>query len=534
MKRSFILIMFSTVMVGCGSKVDEAYELKKLDLKDKAIEFLTKIISEDPKNADAYFALGNIYAESGKIREATEQYTNALKLKPNNNRFQGHMLLLQMLQQPAYSTELDEKVLAMIKRDEDDKLGYVLLANLYSREANTDKTIAKKYFDVIAKLNDLATLSDWQTVYVDPAIKNITANSFIVVSDSTEYYDESHKFVGFLKKGGDFKVNKIEKDTIGYTDPNAFGIGYKTAWRLDNVYGWRQRNYEIKNPDALYTEPLCAHINEDTDREIMYGARQYISRARSEGRGWRYVYISEADLRYAPQVPKSVIEQGPLTSTGRYKQHVIYYFFAESNYQKFTSFSFDWSEVKYKTRVNLRRKLPVSTNILLFKDDRTFALYSSLEGAKIKQNLLDNVFRAGYVAKNMTPDLVNLSIDLQFEKFEFDKNIFKLHYKSGLSTLVFTDGLLESITTSPKVEDLSQYEGIHSSVSETGDSCEELAIKIIGGEVTARYRSWYCGEGGQPPEFEALSNVSIKDGKFKGTSASGSEIVWNLKKEQSQ
>jgi hypothetical protein len=79
-------------------------------------------------------------------------------------------------------------------------------------------------------------------------------------------------------------------------------------------------------------------------------------------------------------------------------------------------------------------------------------------------------------------------------------------------------------------EDPSQYIGSYSSVSETGDSCEELVIKVEEGHLVALYRSWYCGEGGQPPEIEALNNISIKEGKLKGTTASGYEVVWNLKK----
>lgn len=44
-------------------------------------------------------------------------------------------------------------------------------------------------------------------------------------------------------------------------------------------------------------------------------------------------------------------------------------------------------------------------------------------------------------------------------------------------------------------EDLSQYVGSYSSVSETGDSCEELVIKVEGGNLVALYRSGIVGKG---------------------------------------
>lgn len=91
-------------------------------------------------------------------------------------------------------------------------------------------------------------------------------------------------------------------------------------------------------------------------------------------------------------------------------------------------------------------------------------------------------------------------------------------------------GLLENITTTTKVEDVSQYSGSYLRISETGDSCDELVIKVVDEKVIARYRSWYCAEGGEPPEFEDLKNASIVNGIFKGTLANGYQVSWKLKK----
>lgn len=80
-----------------------------------------------------------------------------------------------------------------------------------------------------------------------------------------------------------------------------------------------------------------------------------------------------------------------------------------------------------------------------------------------------------------------------------------------------------------------KYAGSYSSVSESGDSCEELIVEVnIIGKVSAQYRSWYCGEGGPAPEFEQLSNVSIKKGTLRGKTPGGYEVVWNLQREESQ
>ncbi|MEM3170540.1 MAG: hypothetical protein QW838_07195 [Candidatus Nitrosotenuis sp.] len=86
-------------------------------------------------------------------------------------------------------------------------------------------------------------------------------------------------------------------------------------------------------------------------------------------------------------------------------------------------------------------------------------------------------------------------------------------------------------TGETEAEDPSQYFGSYSSVSETGDSCEELIVKQEDGKLIALYRGWYCAGGEiSPPEYEQLIDVSIKKGVLSAKTASGYEVVWNLKK----
>lgn len=514
MKRAFILIMFSTIMVGCGSKVDEAYELKKLDLKDKAIELLTKMISDNPKNADAYFALGNIYVEIGKTSEAIQQYENALKLKPNNERFQSHKLLLQLLQQKSYTLDLENSIQSLVKNNQNSKLGYVLLATLYSRGASYDQATAKKYFDILTKLNDLAPFSDWKKIYEDPSTKRIHGNVFTVVADSTEYYDISSKSVGFLNKGKEIRIDRVENDTIFYTDPDAYALKSSFAWRIskffevEDHYGTYDKTDEVENPNNLYTTPRCAYINSSNDWEIQ--------RLRNRG-----IFVE-----YGSIINVNAIEPGSISPTGKNYRH-------ELITRRASRYHFYWNEVEYKTRSYLKRKLPISEDILLFKNE-AFRFYGMKEAVAIEEGLFRDILKAGYIAKNMTTDLVSLRIDMYPSKFEFNKDNFKLYYKYGSYDLIFVDGLLGSISSplesisSPKARDLAQYAGTYSNVSETGDSCSELVITIVGKEVVVNYRSWYCGGGGEPPQYQALSDVSVKGKTLKGKTPDGNEVVWHF------
>lgn len=87
-----------------------------------------------------------------------------------------------------------------------------------------------------------------------------------------------------------------------------------------------------------------------------------------------------------------------------------------------------------------------------------------------------------------------------------------------------------SIAEQSSSENLSRYVGSYSSVSETGDSCEELIIKLNDGNINVLYRGWYCGNGGPAPEFQLLRNVYIDAGTLRGTMDSGQEVAWRFKK----
>lgn len=85
MKKVMFLILVVTIVVvvvaGCGShRVDKARELMKISSYPEAIDLLKEEIKENPKNADAQFAYGQIERLQGNRDEALERFKKAVQL----------------------------------------------------------------------------------------------------------------------------------------------------------------------------------------------------------------------------------------------------------------------------------------------------------------------------------------------------------------------------------------------------------------------------------------------------------------------
>ena len=61
-------------------KVDMARSLIEGEPDEKVLEFCTKIISEDPNNADAYFLRAEIYFNMGNYQKAISDFNRVLSL----------------------------------------------------------------------------------------------------------------------------------------------------------------------------------------------------------------------------------------------------------------------------------------------------------------------------------------------------------------------------------------------------------------------------------------------------------------------
>jgi Tfp pilus assembly protein PilF len=64
----------------------------------KAFVAFQKAVQENPKNKEAHYALGHIYATQGKYRESEQEFREALRVKSDYSEAQtylGHVLVLQ-------------------------------------------------------------------------------------------------------------------------------------------------------------------------------------------------------------------------------------------------------------------------------------------------------------------------------------------------------------------------------------------------------------------------------------------------------
>jgi len=444
---NLILFLLSTLLFNsCSNKIDEAYELKKLGLKDKAVESLNKIINEDPKNAEAYFALGNVYAELGNFKGSYENFQNALKLEPKNTLYLSRniFLLLSNLNKNKNDIALEKQILSLINNEPNNLLGYSLLSRLYGSQIKDNIQLTKEYFNNVSKLNELKPLSNWQYLYSNINDRTLTATNFIVLKDSVEFFTNSGESAGYFSLGkNSLRVNikTVKKDSIFFVDYDNISLKQQKAWRLDKVtYSYQdwgkmtEKDYPLRldNPDALYAEPLATYYNskfKNNLRKNSYDESKFI----------------------APL--NTLINEGSIIPTGRASFYKARY--GEMGNLYAYDANYYWMEVSYEEKIPFDGRLSLSQNILLFKNYEIAQVYEERERITIDREVLINILASGYIANNMTPELVNISLDLSnnIKKIEFNRDNFMEFYFYGPYTLIFIDGLLQEIN----LRDQSEY-----------------------------------------------------------------------------
>lgn len=103
---SFIFIFFSSVLFAFGTTEDptstedpnlkEAQSLIEKKEFDKAVPLLMKVVTSNPKNADAFNYLGYSYRQLGKQDEALKNYQMALSIDPAHkgaNEYLGELYI---------------------------------------------------------------------------------------------------------------------------------------------------------------------------------------------------------------------------------------------------------------------------------------------------------------------------------------------------------------------------------------------------------------------------------------------------------
>jgi len=188
----------------------------------KAKTMLQEIIAKNDKNADAHYALSNVYARLNNTDDAVEEIEKAIELNKNNAEYHytlGRLYLIQLrsasiFRMPSLSSSVKEELLTTIKLDSKHKLAIITLGNYYYQApsiAGGDVNKAIEQANNLLKIDEkeghrlLCQIYTNQSNY-PKAIEE--ANTLI----KTDEYIGRLMLIQIYKKQGD--NSKIEKEYI--------------------------------------------------------------------------------------------------------------------------------------------------------------------------------------------------------------------------------------------------------------------------------------------------------------------------------
>ena len=142
MKKTGLLIttLLMFALHGCGgaeeSKVaylDKAEQSLKAGNLEKARIELMNVLQIDPKDARAYFKLGNIFERQKEYKKSFANYNRAVELDPDNLEYQAkigrfYLLLANDIEKAS------EKMYLALSKDKDDINGLLLKAGILVRQ----------------------------------------------------------------------------------------------------------------------------------------------------------------------------------------------------------------------------------------------------------------------------------------------------------------------------------------------------------------------------------------------------------------
>ena len=147
---NYFLLSIITVMVlvGCGGAEErkEVYlEKAKLSLEagdlDKARIELKNVLQIDPKDAKAYFQLGNIFEQTKDYKKAFRNYLKAVELAPENPEYQATIGTYHLMVGGDIDTAIEKRDL-ILEKDSANINGLLLKAGILYKQ--NDVTGAKK------------------------------------------------------------------------------------------------------------------------------------------------------------------------------------------------------------------------------------------------------------------------------------------------------------------------------------------------------------------------------------------------------
>ncbi|MBI2862364.1 MAG: tetratricopeptide repeat protein [Chloroflexi bacterium] len=122
---------------------DQAIRLAVENRWEEAIDVNRAILSENPKDVDAYNRLGKALSELGRFREAREAYERALALDGNNIIAKKNLARLANVAVEAAPKKVKESIDPRLFLEEAGKTGVISLTNPASREVLAELTVGE-------------------------------------------------------------------------------------------------------------------------------------------------------------------------------------------------------------------------------------------------------------------------------------------------------------------------------------------------------------------------------------------------------
>jgi tetratricopeptide (TPR) repeat protein len=177
--KALVIVSLAYVVVACGGAEErKAAYLEKAEQSlnagdlDKARIELKNVLQIDPKDAQAYFKLGNVFEQKKEYKKAFGNYSKAAELDPDNNEYQAKLGLFHLIlaRDVDKATEYMETILS---RDPADVNGLQLKAGILLRQdkASDAMEISRQLFqdhpDNVENAIFLATLYGENKAYTD-------------------------------------------------------------------------------------------------------------------------------------------------------------------------------------------------------------------------------------------------------------------------------------------------------------------------------------------------------------------------------
>lgn len=210
--KAFSVICLAFIVIACGGAEErKAASMEKAEQSlnagdlDKAQTELNDVLQLDPKDAGAWFKLGNIFERKKEFKEAFDNYSKAVEFDPENNAYQAKLGRFYLIR----GDDIDKATETMdliLSRDKTDSDGLLLKAAIFLKQKNAadameiSRNIFEDHPDHVENALFLSSLYSQDKEYteaitvLDTALKSNPDNqSLLSVLGNTLYLNKNYE-----------------------------------------------------------------------------------------------------------------------------------------------------------------------------------------------------------------------------------------------------------------------------------------------------------------------------------------------------